>query len=62
MPPKKKPVAVLEAEGSRHYTKDELEDLARDLQSMQTRIIRYTEDAVMMTGEAVLVFSGEIEV
>ena len=25
-------------------------------------IIRYTEDAVMMTGEAVLVFSGEIEV
>lgn len=26
MPPKKKPVAVLEAEGSRHYTKDELEE------------------------------------
>lgn len=25
-------------------------------------IIRYTEDAVLMTGEAVLVFSGEIEV
>ena len=25
-------------------------------------IVRYTEDAVYMTGEAVLVFSGEIEV
>lgn len=41
MPAKKKPVAALQAEGSRHYTKDELADRqARELQPPETEKVR----------------------
>ena len=41
MPAKKKPVAVLEAEGSRHYTKDELEERrAREVQAPETETVK----------------------
>jgi P27 family predicted phage terminase small subunit len=41
MPPKKKPVAVLEAEGSRHYTKDELEARrAREVQAPEDEAVK----------------------
>ena len=41
MPAKKKPVAVLKAEGSRHYTKDELEDReAREVKPPETEKVK----------------------
>ena len=41
MPAKKKPVAVLKAEGSRHYTKDELEErAAREIQPPETEAVK----------------------
>lgn len=41
MPAKKKPVAVLKAEGSRHYTKDELADReAREVQAPETEKVK----------------------
>ena len=41
MPAKKKPVAVLEAGGSRHYTKDELEERrAREVQAPETEKVK----------------------
>ncbi len=41
MPTKKKPVAVLKAEGSRHYTKDELEEReAREIKPPETTTVK----------------------
>lgn len=41
MPPKKKPVVVLQSEGSRHYTKDELaERQAREVQPPETEKVK----------------------
>ena len=41
MPAKKKPVAVLKAEGSRHYTKDELEERrAREVKAPETETVK----------------------
>lgn len=41
MPAKKKPVAVLKAEGSRHYTKDELaERESREIQAPETEKVK----------------------
>lgn len=41
MPAKRKPVAVLQAEGSRHYTKDELEERqAREVKAPETEKVK----------------------
>ena len=41
MPAKKKPVAALKAEGSRHYTKDELEEReAREIRPPETTTVK----------------------